>query len=107
MLVIALIVAIIIALSHDRLAQVGAVLVLAVVLHNGLGLSLGYLGGRLVGAGEAERRTMALEVGMQNSGLATALAVKFFPALAALPAALFSVWHNVAALLLVARWRRP
>ncbi len=71
-------------------------------------LFLGYIGAAWAGCAERDRRTIAIEVGMQNSGLATAPAIKFFPALAALPAALFSVWHNLAALLLVARWRgRP
>jgi BASS family bile acid:Na+ symporter len=106
MLTIAAIVAVIIALSHDRLAQIGALAAVAVVTHNGCGLALGYACAAAAGCGRTDRRTIALEVGMQNSGLATALAIKFFPAAAALPAALFSVWHNVSALVLVMRWRR-
>lgn len=105
MTVIALIVAIIVALSRDRLAQIGLVLAVAVVAHNAIGLTLGYLGAAAAGCDARDRRTIALEVGMQNSGLATALAVQFFPAAAALPAALFSVWHNVSGLVLAGRWR--
>jgi BASS family bile acid:Na+ symporter len=105
MTAIALIVAVIVALSRDRLAQVGILLSVAVVMHNALGLILGYVGAAAAGCDARDRRTIALEVGMQNSGLATALAVKFFPAAAALPAALFSVWHNASGLVLAGRWR--
>lgn len=106
MLLIALIVAIILALNRHQLAVTGVLVAGAVVLHNGLGFVLGYLGARLGGAGPAQRRAIAIEVGMQNSGLATALAIKFLPPLAALPAALFSVWQNLAGLGLAAAWRR-
>lgn len=106
MLLVALIVAIIVALNRHQLGAVGALVAGAVVLHNALGFSLGYLGARLGGANPAQRRAIAIEVGMQNSGLATALAIKFLPALAALPAALFSVWQNLAGLALAAAWRR-
>ena len=54
----------------------------------------------------ARARTLAIEVGMQNSGLGVALAVKHFSASAALPAALFSVWHNLSGSLLAWYWRR-
>lgn len=104
--VVGFIVAVILAINHDRLGQAGAALAGAVVLHNALGLALGYGGAALAGLGTAQRRAIALEVGMQNSGLASALALKFLPALAALPAALFSVWHNVSALTLAAWWAR-
>jgi BASS family bile acid:Na+ symporter len=105
MLLVALIVAIIVALNRHQLGAVGALVAGAVVLHNVLGFSLGYLGARLGGANPAQRRAIAIEVGMQNSGLATALAIKFLPALAALPAALFSVWQNLAGLALATAWR--
>ncbi|MDD3650856.1 bile acid:sodium symporter family protein [Immundisolibacter sp.] len=106
MLLVALIVAIILALNRPRLAATGTLVAGAVVLHNGLGFVLGYVGAALGGARPAQRRAIAIEVGMQNSGLATALALKFLPPLAALPAALFSVWQNLAALGLAAVWRR-
>jgi BASS family bile acid:Na+ symporter len=106
MLLVALIVAIIVALNRPRLAATGTLVAGAVVLHNGFGFALGYLGAALGGAAPAQRRAIAIEVGMQNSGLATALALKFLPPLAALSAALFSVWQNLAALGLAAVWRR-
>lgn len=102
MTLVALIVATIVGLNKDRLVDIGGWLLLAVALHNGGGLLLGYLGSWLLGADESDRRTVALEVGMQNSGLATALAIKFLAPAAALPAALFSLWHNLSALTWIA-----
>ena len=105
---IVIIIAIIVALNHDNLATTGAVVVAAVVLHNATGLAAGYGLGRLLTGDERAARTLAIEVGMQNSGLAVALAVKYFSAAAALPGALFSVWHNLSGALLAAVWsRRP
>jgi len=58
--------------------------------------------------GEAASRAVTIEVGMQNSGLAAALATVHFAPLAALPAALFSVWHNISGSALASWWaRRP
>jgi BASS family bile acid:Na+ symporter len=51
-------------------------------------------------------RTLAIEVGMQNSGLAVTLAIKYFSAFAALPGAIFSIWHNISGSILAAYWRR-
>ena len=78
----------------------------AVVLHNGIGLLLGYAAGTLTRAPLSQRRTIAIEVGMQNSGLAVALATVHFSPLAALPAALFSIWHNITGPLLASYWSR-
>lgn len=94
-LAILVIIVIVVALNAGRLATVGLGLVVAVMLHNGLGLTLGYWGARAFGQDAVRARTLAIEVGMQNSGLAAALALKSFPAAAALPGALFSVWHNL------------
>ena len=68
--------------------------------------SVGYWLPRLLGKDERECRTLAIEVGMQNSGLAVALAVKYFSVTAALPGALFSIWHNLSGSLLAGLWRR-
>ena len=103
---VALIVATIVALNHDNLALPAMAVVLAVVLHNATGLAGGYGLARLLGADTSQQRAIALEVGMQNSGLATALAIKFFPATAALPAAVFSLWHNLSGLALALCWGR-
>jgi len=60
----------------------------------------------LLGFEERICRTLAIEVGMQNSGLGVALAVKYFSAAAALPGALFSIWHNLSGSLLAGYWSR-
>jgi BASS family bile acid:Na+ symporter len=79
---------------------------LAVVLHNLSGLLFGYWIPRLMGQDQRTCRTLAIEVGMQNSGLGVALAVKYFSAAAALPGALFSIWHNLSGSMLAGYWSR-
>jgi BASS family bile acid:Na+ symporter len=102
------IIAIIVALNHDSIATAGFTMLAAVCLHNAIGLLGGYGAARLLGTDRRAARTIAIEVGMQNSGLAVALAVKFFAPGAALPGALFSIWHNVSGSLLASWWsRRP
>lgn len=106
-LAIILIIAIITALNKDRLLQVGSLLIIAVALHNLSGLVGGYYMARLFKHDRVTARTLAIEVGMQNSGLAVALALKYFPALGALvalPGALFSIWHNLTGSILAAWW---
>ncbi|MCO8243430.1 MULTISPECIES: bile acid:sodium symporter family protein [unclassified Haladaptatus] len=89
------IVAAVVGLSQETIASAGAVAVVAVIAHNTIGLGSGYGVGRLTGMSEERVRTCAFEVGLQNSGLAVALATAFFsPAVALIPA-LFSIWHNV------------
>lgn len=105
MWVIAWIVAVITALNHDHLIGVGAGVLLCVVLLNVMGLALGYLGARVGNQSVRRCRTVAIEVGMQNSGLAVALAIAHFSPLAALPAAIFSIWHNISGPLLAGVWR--
>ncbi|UBH04903.1 Na+-dependent transporter [Leucobacter sp. Psy1] len=92
---ISLIVAAVVAGSADQIAQAGLIVFVAVVLHNGLGLLLGYLVAWSMRMTQRERRAISVEVGMQNSGLAASLAAAHFSPLAALPAAVFSVWHNL------------
>ena len=94
---IALIVAIIIAANADKLLAGGMIIVLVVMLHNICGLGLGYLAGRLLGLSDPKKRAISIEVGMQNSGLASSLATIHFAAypLASIPGAIFSVWHNL------------
>jgi BASS family bile acid:Na+ symporter len=103
---IVVIIAIIVALNHVQLAEIAAGLAAMVVLHNAAGLLGGYWISRWLGRDERECRAVAIEVGMQNSGLAAALAVKYFSAGAALPGALFSIWHNLSGSLLAGFWRR-
>ncbi|MDT8404306.1 bile acid:sodium symporter family protein [Sulfuriflexus sp.] len=103
---IVLIIAIVTALNNERLGSVGPLLLLAVVLHNLTGLLCGYGVAGLLGFDARIRRTLAIEVGMQNSGLSVALAIKYFSATAALPGALFSIWHNISGSLLASWWSR-
>jgi BASS family bile acid:Na+ symporter len=103
---IVFIIAIVVSLNAGNLATIGWSVALAVVLHNGGGLMAGYWAGRLLGRDERTCRTLAIEVGMQNSGLGVALAVKYFSAAAALPGALFSIWHNLSGSLLASVWAR-
>ncbi|MFM9367752.1 bile acid:sodium symporter family protein [Streptomyces sp. Da 82-17] len=100
---ISVIVAVVVAGSATAIKSAAAVVFLAVVLHNGLGLTLGYLVGKAARLGQPASRALAFEVGLQNSGLAASLATAHFSPLAALPAAVFSVWHNVSGAL-VAAW---
>lgn len=103
---IVIIVAAVVAASQAKIAESGLLIMAVVVLHNGLGLALGYLAGKLFGMPLAQRKTLAIEVGMQNSGLGAALASAHFSPLAAVPSALFSVWHNLSGSLLAALFRR-
>ena len=103
---ILLIIAIVVALNAGRLREVGLAVVFATLLHNVSGLALGYLAAWALRFEPAVRRTLAIEVGMQNSGLATALALKFFAPAAALPGAIFSVWLNVTGAVFAAIARR-
>lgn len=105
---IALIVAIIIAANASKLLAGGLVIVIVVMLHNLCGLSLGYLIGRLLGLSEPKKRAISIEVGMQNSGLASSLATLHFAAypLATIPGAIFSVWHNISGALVARLYTR-
>ncbi|WP_125721596.1 bile acid:sodium symporter family protein [Pseudoalteromonas rubra] len=103
---IVLIIAIVVALNAAILPTIGPIVALAVVLHNTTGLALGYLVAKQLGLPEKSCRTIALEVGLQNSGLAVALAMKFFAPASALAGTLFSVWHNVSGSVLASWWRK-
>ena len=105
-LIILTIIAIVVALNSDSLLEVGALTLVAVVLHNLGGMCGGFYLSRLMGFDTRQSHTIAIEVGMQNSGLGVALALEFFSATAALPGALFSVWHNISGSLLASQWSR-
>ena len=92
--------------SEDVLASAGALLILGVVLHNLCGYGIGYLAAALTKAPVPTRRAISVEVGMQNSGLAAGLGGAHFSAEAALPGAIFSVWHNISGGLLASFWGR-
>ncbi len=105
---IALIVSIVIAANAGKLLAGGLIIVLVVMLHNICGLGLGYLIGRLLGLSEPKKRAISIEVGMQNSGLASSLATIHFAAypLATIPGAIFSVWHNLSGAAVAYLYRR-
>ncbi len=103
--VILFIIAIIVALNADEVATLALPAIAAVALHNGLGLAIGYGIARWSGQTKVEARTIAIEVGMQNSGLGVALAIKYYGPLAALPGALFSIWHNLSGSALASYWQ--
>jgi len=93
--------------SREDLLAVGPLLVLAAAAHNGLGYTLGYWGARLLGLPERLCRTVSFEVGMQNAGMASALALKTLgSASAALAPAIFGPWMNVSGSVLATFWRR-
>ena len=96
-LAICVIVLIVIAANAHKLLDGGWIIMLVVVLHNVCGLAAGYLIGSMLHLTPAKRRAISIEVGMQNSGLASSLATLHFAAypLATIPGALFSVWHNL------------
>ncbi|WP_314409849.1 bile acid:sodium symporter family protein [Pseudomonas kuykendallii] len=103
---IVIIVAAVVAASQAKIAESGLLIMAVVILHNGFGFLLGYFTARLFGLPLAQRKSLALEVGMQNSGLGAALASAHFSPLAAVPSALFSVWHNMSGALLSTWFRR-
>ena len=105
-IVICLIIAIIVALNKDNLAELSLLLAMLVIAHNILGLITGYFITLLITRDKILSKTIAIEVGMQNSGLAVALAVKFFGPASALPGALFSIVHNVTGSLAASYWAK-
>jgi BASS family bile acid:Na+ symporter len=103
--VIALICASIIGQSATFILESGGKLLLAVFLLHAGGFLLGYWLARVLGYAETIRRTISIEVGMQNSGLGAVLARQHFSAGAAVPCAISSVFHSVIGSLLAAMWR--
>ncbi len=107
-LAICTIVLIVIAANAHKLLAGGMIIILVVVLHNLCGLSLGYAVGRLAGMSSAKRRAVSIEVGMQNSGLASSLATIHFAVypMATIPGAVFSVWHNLSGAIIARLYAR-
>jgi BASS family bile acid:Na+ symporter len=104
---ICIIIAIITARSRNDLLTSGLLLILAGVMHNAVGYSLGYWGARLFRLNETDCRTVSLEVGMQNGGMATGIAMEVLKsAKAALAPAIFGPWMNISGSVLASWWRR-
>ena len=92
---IVLVIGVIMSLNSNNLKNCGMMVFLAVILHNIFGIAAGYFIARQLKCDQRTAITIAIEVGMQNSGLAAALSKQFFGIAAALPGAVFSVWHNI------------
>ncbi|QVJ03243.1 bile acid:sodium symporter family protein [Nocardiopsis eucommiae] len=103
---IVLVVSGVVGANSDAVLTTGLLLALAVILHNTLGLLIGYLVGYFGRLPDSARRAVSVEVGMQNSGLAASLATTHFEPVAALPGALFSVWHNLSGAAVATFWAR-
>ena len=105
---IALIVASVVSHNSEKITQTGAVVFVVVVLHNALGYAAGFLLGLVLKLPLAKKKALSVEIGMQNSGLATSLAGTAFPdlTLATVPGAIFSVWHNISGAILAGILRK-
>ena len=103
---IAYIVSIVVAGSAGSITTAGILVLLAVITHNVLGLAVGYGVAAACRLDTPTRRALSFEVGLQNSGLASTLATTYFSPLAALPGAVFSVWHNVSGAVLASIFAR-
>ncbi len=106
MAAIIIIIGAVVAANKSRLLEVAGIAVAVVIIHNLFGLAFGYLIGRLFKFRPRQCRTLSLEVGLQNSGLAVSLAKLHFTTMpeAMIPAAIFSVWHNISGALLAGVW---
>ena len=107
-LAITMIVAAVVSHNSEQILSTGAIIFVVVILHNLLGYACGLLLGKVLGLPLAKKKALSVEIGMQNSGLATSLAGTAFPdlAMATVPGAIFSVWHNISGALLANLYRR-
>lgn len=105
---ICLIVAAVVSHNSEKILSTGLVIFAVVILHNLLGYLCGYLIGILFKMDLPRKKAVAIEIGMQNSGLATTLASSAFPdlAMATVPGAIFSVWHNISGAVLAGIYRK-
>ncbi|KOO46328.1 bile acid:sodium symporter family protein [Priestia koreensis] len=94
----------VVALNSAQIAKTGLLIMLIVILHNGFGLLLGFLAAKFLRLDYPSQKAISIEVGMQNSGLGAALALAHFSPAAAVPSAIFSVWHNISGPLLATWW---
>lgn len=99
---ITLIVASVVSHNAEKILATGAIVFVVVILHNLCGYALGFLLGVILKLPMSKKKALSIEIGMQNSGLATSLAGTAFPnlAMATVPGAIFSVWHNISGAIL-------
>ncbi len=105
-LMVALIIAIIFAVNYDSLEIISYTLIIGIILHNLIGLILTLLLCNFLKYPGDVKKTIAIEVAMQNSGLGMTLALLHFSKIVALPSAIFSIWHNISAAGLVYLWKK-
>ena len=105
---ICLIIATVVSHNAEKIYTSGVLVMVVVVLHNLLGYACGFGLGKLLRLTPEKVKALSIEIGMQNSGLATSLAGTAFSdlAMATVPGALFSVWHNISGAILAAFYRR-
>lgn len=105
---ICLIVASVVSHNAGKIMTTGAIVFVVVILHNLLGYACGLGLGRLLHLNASKSKALSIEIGMQNSGLATSLAGTAFPdlAMATVPGAIFSVWHNISGAILANIYNR-
>src|SRR5690625_6709804 len=96
----------VVAVNTDNIAQTGLLIFSVVVLHNILGLLLVFLLAKVLRLDFRDQKAVSIDVVMQNSGLGSALALAHFAPIAAVPSALFSVWHNISGSLLASWWSK-
>lgn len=94
----------VVAVNTDNIVKEGLIIFAVVVLHNVLGLILGFLVAKLFKLDFHDQKAVSIEVGMQNSGLGATLALSYFSPIAAVPSAIFSVWHNISGPILATWW---
>jgi len=99
---ITLIVAAVVSHNSEKILSTGIIVFAVVILHNICGYACGYLLGVILKLPVSKKKALSIEIGMQNSGLATSLAGTAFPdlAMATVPGAIFSVWHNISGAIL-------
>ncbi len=105
-LMVATIIGIIFSVSSELFKEITMTFLLAIVLHNLIGLLLGYYISQYFKFPNDVKKTISIEVGMQNSGLGIALTLIHFGKLTSLPSAIFSLWHNLAGLFLIFLWKK-
>lgn len=94
----------VVSVNTEEIATTGLLIFSVVILHNVLGLLIGFLLGKVLRLEYKDQKAVSIEVGMQNSGLGSALAIAHFSPVAAVPSALFSVWHNISGPILATWW---
>src|SRR5699024_12873939 len=92
--------------NKEEIIQSCLLIYAVVILHNLLGYLFGFVLATLFKQSYKDKKAIAIEVGMQNSGLGATLATAHFAPLVAVPSAIFSLWHNISGPILATYWSR-